>query len=237
MRWLVLQHIEVEHPGSWHDFMRADGVVCDTVELDSGETIPSLEGYDALICMGGPMDVFDEAEHPWLAAEKSIIREAVIDRKMPCLGFCLGHQLLADALDGAVGRMTDPEVGLMEVSLTAAGQSDPLFEGLDVTLACLQWHSCEITTPPKGSEILAASYLCPTQAIRVGRHAYGLQFHVELTAKTVAEWAGVPAYTQSLETALGAGALARLDADIAAQLPNISLTARAIYDNFTALMK
>ena len=69
--------------------MRADGVVCDTVELDAGETIPSLEGYDALICMGGPMDVFDEAEHPWLAAEKSIIREAVIDRKMPCLGFCV----------------------------------------------------------------------------------------------------------------------------------------------------
>ena len=61
MRWLVLQHIEVEHPGSWRDFMRADGVVCDTVELDAGEAIPSLEGYDALICMGGPMDVFDEA--------------------------------------------------------------------------------------------------------------------------------------------------------------------------------
>ena len=237
MRWLVLQHIEVEHPGSWRDFMRADGVVCDTVELDVGETIPSLEGYDALICMGGPMDVFDENDHPWLAAEKSIIREAVIDRKMPCLGFCLGHQLLADALGGAVGRMTEPEVGLMEVSLTTAGQSDPLFEGLDVTLACLQWHSCEITTPPKGSEILAASCLSPAQAIRVGRHAYGLQFHVELTAKTVAEWASVPAYTESLETALGTGALARLDADIAEQLPDISLTARAIYDNFTKLMR
>jgi len=125
---------------------------------------------------------------------------------------------------------------LMEVSLTSAGRSDPLFAGLDERLACLQWHSCEIGTAPTGSEILAVSDLCPVQAIRVGKHAYGLQFHVELTAETVIEWASVPAYEQSLENALGSGALTRLDAEIAANLPEFNATAKRIYENFIALL-
>lgn len=237
MKLLVLQHIAVEHPGVWHDFMRAGGVAWDTVELDAGEAIPALDGYDALISMGGPMDVFDETEHPWLREEKSIVREAVRERDMPFLGVCLGHQLLADALDGEVARMAVPEVGLMAVTLTPAGRADPLFDGLDERLACLQWHGCEIRTPPTGGEYLAASDICPSQAIRVGRRAYGLQFHVELTGETVAEWGAIPAYEQSLETALGSGALARLNADIAANLPQFNATAERIYENFIALIK
>ena len=49
MKLLVLQHIAVEHPGVWRDFMRAGGVAWDAVELDAGEFIPPLAGYDALI--------------------------------------------------------------------------------------------------------------------------------------------------------------------------------------------
>jgi len=237
MKFLILQHISIEHPGVFRDFMRAGGVAWDAVELDAGEAIPALDGYDALISMGGPMDVFDEAEHPWLKDEKAIIREAVRERDMPFLGFCLGHQLLADALDGEVARMVVPEVGLMEVSLTPAGRADPLFAGLDGPLDCLQWHGCEVSRAPTGGEFLAASGICPAQAMRVGRHAYGLQFHVEMTTETVTEWGAIPAYEQSLETALGTGALARLDADIAAILPKFNATAERIYENFIALLK
>ena len=236
VKFLVLQHIAVEHPGSWRDVMGTHGIAWDSVELDEGEAIPALEGYDALICMGGPMDVFDEAEHPWLAAEKAIIREAVRDRAMPFLGACLGHQLLAEVLGGAVGRMAAPEVGLMEVALTASGKADPLFAGLNDTLACLQWHGCEITTPPADSEILASSPGCAVQAVRVGQHAYGLQFHIEMTEMTVAEWGGLPAYEKSLEATLGPGALTRLDADISARLPSINATARRLFENFISLV-
>ncbi len=237
MKYLILQHIDVEHPGKWRDCMRLAGDSWDTVELDDGEPIPPLESYDALISMGGPMDVFDENEYPWLMAEKTVIREAVLKRNMPFLGVCLGHQLLAEALGGSVGHMTEPEVGLMNVSLTQAGQVDPLFDGVTGPFACLQWHGCEISAMPKGSEALAASPRCAVQAIRIGQHAYGLQFHVELTADTVTEWAKVPAYQESLEHALGIGALARLDSAISANLPDLNATARRLYKNFADLIR
>ena len=77
-RVLVFQHIAIEHPGIFRDFMAEDGVRWDAVELDAGEAIPALDPYDALIVMGGPMDVFEEDKHPWLVAEKRAIRDWVV---------------------------------------------------------------------------------------------------------------------------------------------------------------
>jgi len=237
VKFLVLQHISVEHPGSWREVMRAHGIAWDSVELDEGEAIPALDGYDALISMGGPMDVFDIAEHPWLAAEKAAILQAVQERGMAFLGACLGHQLLAEALGGKVGRMAVPEVGLMTVSLSAAGKVDPLFQGLDETLSCLQWHGCEIQAPPEACEILASSPACATQAVRMGQRAYGLQFHIEMTAGTVSEWGDIPAYEHALDAALGADALARLDANITAHLPEFNGAAERLFENFIAIVR
>ena len=103
MRILVFQHLDIEHPGIFLEFLKEDGVRWDTVELDEGEPIPPLNGYDALWVMGGPMDVWEEDLHPWLRMEKQAIREAVLERRMPYLGICLGHQLLADALEKSLG--------------------------------------------------------------------------------------------------------------------------------------
>jgi hypothetical protein len=82
MRFLVFQHIPVEHPGIFRDFFVADGISWDAVELDSGGSIPSLDGYDSLWVMGGPMDVWEEEQHPWLVVEQRAIRDA-IHRGMP----------------------------------------------------------------------------------------------------------------------------------------------------------
>ena len=100
MKLLVFQHIECEHPGIFRGLLDGAGIQWDAVELDVGEKIPAFESYDALWVMGGPMDVWDEDECPWLVPEKAAIRHWVCDLKKPYLGFCLGHQLLADALGG-----------------------------------------------------------------------------------------------------------------------------------------
>ena len=160
MRALVLQHIAVEHPGIFRDFMAADKVAWDTVELDEGEAIPALDGYDILIAMGGPMDVWEEAAHPWLVAEKRAIREWVAEDR-PFIGFCLGHQLLADALGRTVGPAAASEVGIMDVGLEATGRGDPLFAGLPETLTCMQWHSAAVTALPVGATLLCGSPVCP----------------------------------------------------------------------------
>lgn len=115
MRIVVFQHIACEHPGTFRDFMRADGVALHSVELDAGEPIPSLDTFDVLMVMGGPMDVWQKTEHTWLEPEIAAIRDWVTAGKRRFLGFCLGHQLLAEALGGTVAPAREPEIGVMTV--------------------------------------------------------------------------------------------------------------------------
>lgn len=232
MRFLVFQHIACEHPGIFRDFLAADGIAYDAVELDAGETIPPLENYDALWVMGGPMDVWEEDIHPWLTAEKAAIREAVWQRKMPYFGLCLGHQLLACALDGAVGKMQQAEVGILDVELTAAGKADPIMAGLAPVQQALQWHGAEVTKLPGDAVTLASSPLCEIQAMRVGANAWSLQYHVELTDRTVAEWGEVPAYAQSLDAVMGPGSLQHLEKEATALMPQFNAAAKQLYENF-----
>ena len=233
---LVFQHIPIEHPGVFRDFMGEDGVDWRAVELDAGESIPDLGDHDALWVMGGPMDVWEDDLHPWLEAERAAIREAVLERRMPFLGFCLGHQLLAQALGGEVGPAAQPEIGIFDVELTEAGRASPLFEGVQATHACLQWHGAEVLRPPSGARVLAASPACAVQALGVGDHAFSIQYHVEITERTVREWGAVPAYGRALERALGPGALARFEADASAGMAGFNRNARRIYDNFMRIV-
>ena len=235
-RVLVFQHIALEHPGVFRDFLREDGIEWTAVELDDGEPIPDLGDYDALWVMGGPMDVWEDDIHPWLEPERAAIREAVVERKMPFFGFCLGHQLLAQALGGEVGPAATPEIGILEVALTEAGRSSSIFAGLPGTHACLQWHSAEVLRAPSGARTLATSRDCAVQALGFAGHAFSIQYHVEITADTVPQWGAVPEYEQALERAMGEGALATFEADAAAHMAEFNRNARCIYDNFMRIV-
>jgi GMP synthase-like glutamine amidotransferase len=236
MRFLVFQHIAIEHPGIFRDFFAADGIQWDAVELDEGEAIPSLEGYDALWVMGGPMDVWEETEHPWLKAEKQAIKDWVGQGK-PYMGLCLGHQLLGAALGGQVGKMPKPEVGILDIDLTEAGRADPLFAGIASPFQALQWHGAAVLEAPEGAVILGESPVCANQAMRIGDRAYGLQCHTELTTRTVGEWGEVPAYACALDETLGEGALARLDAEATNKMPDFARNSRRLYENFMTLLQ
>jgi GMP synthase-like glutamine amidotransferase len=237
MKILVLQHVDVEHPGIFRDFFKADGLTWDAVELDAGETIPDVAGYDLMVVMGGPQDVWEEEKYPWLTEEKAAIRRFVVDLGRPFLGICLGHQLLAAAVGGHVAPGATPEVGLLDVRKTDEGRSDPIFKGIGDPIGVLQWHGAEVVSVPPGAVVLAESDACAIQAFRYGTCAYGFQFHLEITKQTVADWAAIPVYARALEKALGAGAVERLDVEAAAKLPEFNRNAKAIYDNFKAVMR
>jgi GMP synthase (glutamine-hydrolysing) len=182
------------------------------VELDEGEPLPDWRDFPAIVVMGGPMGAYDEADHPWLAGEKRLLREAV-EADVPVWGVCLGAQLLASALGARVYRGEQPEVGLLPVELTSEAEEDPVFGDAPSSFPTLQWHGDSFDLP-EGAALLASSPAYPHQAFRVGR-SYGLQFHIEVPLDLATEWAEVPAYAKSLESTLGPGALDRLLADVA----------------------
>jgi len=233
MKFLVLQHHPAEDPGTLCEFFAADGITYDAVELDAGEAIPSLDGYDALIAMGGPMDVWQEDAHPWLKTEKAVIREAVQERDMPYLGVCLGHQLLADALGGKVGPMETSEIGVLDVDVLPAGE--PVLGG--GTLKALQWHSAEVTEIPPGGEVLACSPISPCQALRVGPKAIGIQYHVEVTSETVDSWAVIPEYKDALERTLGDDAIPAFRSAVNENMESFRARAKQLYDAFMVGLK
>jgi GMP synthase-like glutamine amidotransferase len=226
-RVLILQHISCEPPGVYEDVLVERGVTLHRVEADEGEAIPDGRDFDAIIAMGGPMGTYDEDDHPWLVAEKHMIRDAV-ESGVPYFGACLGAQLLAASLGGDVYPGPAPEVGVLPVQLTAAGKEDPVAGGLPPAFPALQWHS-DTFDLPRGAELLASSAAYAGQLYRWGDVAYGVQFHLEVTGGMAAQWSRVPAYADALERVLGPGALAGLLADFARAAPEMQGLARRLF--------
>lgn len=229
----MLQHIVCEPPGVYEDVLLERGAAVHRVELDEGEPLPDWRELDAIVAMGGPMSVNDDAELPWLTREKEAISEAVRAGK-PFWGACLGVQLLAASLGARVYAGPRPEVGLMPVALTDEALSDPVFAGLPRELLTLQWHG-DTFDLPDGAVRLAGSPAYPNQAFRWGSRAYGVQFHLEVSVEMAREWAEVPAYAESLDRVLGPGSLPRLITELEARSGEILEHGRGMFSRWLDL--
>lgn len=187
MRVHYLQHVPYEGIGAIGDWARARGYALTRTEFfRPRHELPKPEDLDLLVVMGGPMNIYEEGRYPWLATEKSFMA-SVIDARKAVLGICLGAQLLADVLGGAVAKGEHREIGWYPVELTEAGQALPVFAGFPRSFPVLHWHGDTFAIPP-GAAHAASSAACINQAFAYdGGRVAGLQFHLEETPDSLAE--------------------------------------------------
>jgi len=201
-RALVVTHTEWEDPGHLATWLADEGVSLDVVEPWRGDDLPGLDGYAALVVMGGPQQAYDDGSAPWLAQTKQLLAEAVRSGR-PTLGVCLGAQLLAEATGGRVEPGEHgPELGAQLVAKRDLAGADPLFWDLPLSPVVVQWHWDAVVELPPGATLLMSSTRYPHQAFRVGERAWGIQFHVECDEPMVARWAAKDDAVEVLERTL-----------------------------------
>lgn len=183
---LFIKHAEIEGPGMFGSFFKDSLYKTKIVELWKGQVLPPLEECDAIILLGGPMNVYEEDKYPFLVQEDIFIKKALA-ADIPVLGVCLGAQLLAKACGARVMKAEEKEIGWDKVLLTAEAKDDPLFSELPEVLAVFQWHE-DTFEIPAGAVLLAEGRKCRIQAVRFTRNSWGLQFHPEMNFQMLKSW-------------------------------------------------
>jgi len=165
------------------DWARSRGHGVSSTRFYEEETLPPLDALDWLVVMGGPMNVYQEGEYPWLVAEKRFIREAILAEKV-LLGICLGAQLIADVLAARVRRNPFEEIGWFPVQRTEGAQRSSLFREFPSEIEAFHWHG-DTFDVPEGAVHVARSAGCEHQAFVYEDRVVGLQFHLEMTEEMV----------------------------------------------------
>lgn len=183
MRIAILQHVAFEGPAQIGQWLDRRGLLARVHHLYAGDALPRPEDFDLLVIMGGPMSVHDEAEYPWLAAEKRLLREALATGKR-VLGICLGGQLLAEALGGEVRVAATAEIGWHLIEQHAEARRSPLGRMLPQRLMAMHWHG-ETFSLPAGAIPLYHSAACALQGFVWEERAVALQCHLESSPASI----------------------------------------------------
>ena len=183
---LLLIHSKRDGPGSLIPFFESINAEVQPVKLYEGDRLPDDPGkFDAIVVLGGHMNVYEEEKYPFLKNETVFLRRAV-ESNLPILGICLGAQMIAKSLGARVTKSPVREIGWKGVSINAIGKKESIFQGVAERIKVFQWHG-DTFEIPEGAHLLASSEEVPNQAFRY-RNAYGLQFHIEITGDIIEDW-------------------------------------------------
>lgn len=197
---LFIKHIDIEGPGIIADFLEDNKLSYSVIDLSQGDKVPKLEkDFRAVICLGGPMNVYEEEKYRFLKDE-DILLKRIVEKEVPFLGICLGAQLIAKATGAKVTKNPEKEIGWYKIVLNDNGLKDDLFRDFPEVFKVFQWHG-DTFGIPHGGKRLAFSELCQNQVLKYGRNIYGIQFHVEVTKDMIIQWAD--AYNEELESLRG----------------------------------
>lgn len=176
MRAYVLQHVPFEELGNIHDWLQQQQAEIRYCRLYAGDSLPAVEDIDLLIVLGGPMSVNDEADYPWLRAEKAFLTQVIAAEKA-VVGICLGAQLIAACQGARIYANHSKEIGWFNITAEPVTAAVPV---LPATMKVFHWHGETFELPP-GAVLLARSEACTNQIFLLGQRVIGLQCHLETT--------------------------------------------------------
>jgi GMP synthase-like glutamine amidotransferase len=237
LRLLVFQHVDYVPLELFDEYLAAAGITPKVIQLYAGDAIPELSDFDALMVLGGPMNVWETQAHPWLVPEKVAIRSWVERLERPLLGICLGHQLLAEALGGEVIASPTPEADVSMINLTAAGQQHPLMAGFDGSKKAINMHGCEVSKLPPGAVRLASTVNCENAAFSFGAKVFGIQYHPEASDTLLAQWGSFPGGQALIEDVHGEGGVAMVSHRARDAMPDLRRNAEQLLNNFLAIAR
>ena len=234
-RVLVLKHVAAEPLGLLDPMLRERGHRIRYANFARDpDAAPRLDRYQALIVLGGPMQVDDAVMHPHLLTECRLIEQAM-KQDMPVLGICLGAQLMAHVLGAPVGPCHRPEIGWYDLEPTRVTAHDAVLAPLDKPRPVYQWHHWGFDCPD-GAVSLAVSQQTGCQAFRQGERAWGFQFHLELDERLIRRWLTLPFYRNDLARSGLAKSPEDLRADTHRFLPQSLALAEAVFGNWLDLL-
>lgn len=173
----TFQHVAFEGPAYIATWAQQRGHSLTYSKFYNNDPIPQLADIDWLLVMGGPMNINDEAAHPWLKQEKAFIKQA-IDAGKTVIGICLGAQLIASVLGAAVKPNKEKEIGWFPLRKTSEGKNIELLQALPEEMTVFHWHG-DTFEIPKGTQRIFESKACKNQGFYADR-ILGLQFHFEV---------------------------------------------------------
>jgi GMP synthase (glutamine-hydrolysing) len=204
---LVLQHVPWEQPAILGDVLTGNSVPWVSRSFLYGPPPPDVSEIYGLAVLGGPMGALDFDKHPGLRAEAALVR-SVVDRGIPLLGICLGHQILCAALGATLHPGAADEVGVGTVRIVA---DDRVLGSAGDTTPVLHWHH-DVVDAPDGATVLASTDQTPNQAMRLGDVTFSTQFHVEVDRPMLDRWLAVDEMADDLAAESRSSIAAEFDA-------------------------